>query len=68
MPVGATLTKGRWVFKIKFDVNGKPERFKARWVVRSFTEKAGITYATVVKPVSLKIMLALAAHYGYECK
>jgi hypothetical protein len=72
MPVGATLIKGRWVFKIKFDVNGKPERFKARWVVRGFTQKAGIdydeTYAAVVKPVSLKIILALAAHYGYECK
>jgi hypothetical protein len=72
MLMGATLIKGRWVFKIKFDVNGKPERFKARWVVRGFTQKAGIdydeTYAAVVKPVSLKIMLALAAHYGYECK
>jgi hypothetical protein len=30
IPVGAILIKGRWVFKIKFDVNGKPERFKAR--------------------------------------
>jgi hypothetical protein len=72
MPVGATLIKGRWVFKIKFDVNGKPERFKARWVVRGFTQKAGVdydeTYAAMVKPVSLKVMLALAAYYGYECK
>jgi hypothetical protein len=66
------LIKGRWVFKIKFDVNRKLERFKARWVVRSFTQKAGIdyheTYTAVVKPVSLEIILALAAYYGYECK
>jgi hypothetical protein len=70
--VKAILIKGRWVFKIKFDVNRKPERFKARWVVRGFTQKAGInydeTYAAVVKPVLLKVMLALAAYYGYECK
>jgi hypothetical protein len=56
MLVGATLINGRWVFKIKFDVNGKPERFKARWIVRGFTQKAGIdydgTYAAMVKPVT----------------
>jgi hypothetical protein len=42
MPVGVILIKGHWVFKIKFDINGKPERFKARRVVRGFTQKAGI--------------------------
>jgi hypothetical protein len=72
IPVKAILIKGRWVFKIKFDVNRKPERFKARWVVRGFTHKAGIyydeTYTAMVKPVLLKVMLVLVAHYGYECK
>jgi hypothetical protein len=72
IPVKAILIKGRWVFKIKFDVNRKPERFKARWVVRGFTQKAGIdydeTYTAIVKLVLLKVMLALVAHYGYECK
>jgi hypothetical protein len=72
IPVKTILIKGRWAFKIKFDVNRKPERFKARWVVRGFTQKAGIdydeTYAAMVKPVLLKVMLALAAHYGYEFK
>jgi hypothetical protein len=70
--LGAILIKGHWVSKIKFDINGKPERFKARWMVSGFIQKAGIDYdgiyTAVVQPVLLKIMLALAVYHSYECK
>jgi hypothetical protein len=33
-PPDARVLKGRWVFKIEHDVNGKPCRYKARWVIR----------------------------------
>jgi hypothetical protein len=41
-------------------------------VARGFTQIAGIdydeTYATVTKPVSIRILMAIVAHYNLECK
>ncbi len=30
--------KGKWVYKIKREVNNQITRFKARWVVKSYLE------------------------------
>ena len=69
---GSTVIRGRWVFTIKRDVDGHPCRFKARWVARGFTQRPGLdyeeTYASVTKPVSLKVIMALIAHYDLECQ
>jgi hypothetical protein len=72
VPQDANIIKGRWVFSIKADANGRPVRFKARWVARGFTQRHGVdyedTYASVTKPATVKIMLALAAKLNLECK
>ena len=69
---GSTVIRGRWVFTIKTDVDGRPCRFKARWVARGFTQRPGIdyeeTYAAVTRPLSLKVIMALVAHYDLECR
>lgn len=71
-PHNANIIAGRWVFTIKADADGNPTRFKARWVARGFTQKHGVdyedTYASVTKPATVKIMLALAAKLDLECK
>ena len=68
----ANIIKGRWVFTVKADANGRPVRFKARWVARGFTQRHRVdcedTYASVAKPSTVKIMLALAAKLSLECK
>jgi hypothetical protein len=67
-----TIVAGRWVFTLKADSEGRPTLFKARWVARGFTQKSGIdydeTYASVTKPATVKIMLALVARLDMECK
>jgi hypothetical protein len=72
VPQDANIIKGRWVFSVKADANGRPVRFKARWVARGFTQRHGVdyedTYASVTKPATVKIMLALAAKLNLECK
>ncbi len=58
------------MFKIKHGVHGEVERYKARLVARSFTQTFGVdyneTFAPVVKFVSIRCILALAAIENME--
>jgi hypothetical protein len=36
-PVGSNVVTDKWIFKHKFNSDGTLERYKARWVLRSFT-------------------------------
>jgi len=38
-PAGANMVTGKWVFKHKFHADGSFERYKARWVLRGFTQR-----------------------------
>jgi hypothetical protein len=71
-PDNVSLIKGRWVYTIKTDVNGKPAVFKARWVARGFTQQEGIdyneTYASVAKMGSIRVLLAITAAQNLECQ
>jgi hypothetical protein len=36
-PVGSNVITDKWIFKYKFNSESSLERYKARWVLRSFT-------------------------------
>jgi len=64
-PPGAHIISGKWVFRHKLNPDGSLERYKARWVVRGFTQRTGIdfgeTFTPVVKPATIRIVLTIAA-------
>jgi hypothetical protein len=63
-PSGTNVVSGKWIFKHKFNVDGTLERYKARWVIRGFTQRPGIdfdeTFSPVVKPAIVRTVLSLA--------
>ncbi len=64
LPNGRKIITGRWVFKIKYGLDGSILKYKARWVVHGYKQIAGIdftsTCAGVVKPASFRALFALA--------
>ncbi len=70
LPKGSKWVGCKWVFKTKRDSNGKIELYKARLVAKGYTEKDSVNYKETFLPISkkdsLRIIMALVAHYDLE--
>ena len=64
-PKGKSIVTSKWIYKIKHAADGNIEKYKARFVARSFSEKEGIDYeekfAPVARYTSIRTILSLAA-------
>jgi hypothetical protein len=64
-PPGANIVTGKWLFRHKLKADDTLERYKARWVVRGFTQRPGVdfseTFSPVVKSATVRVVLAIAA-------
>ena len=59
------LYLAKWVFTHKLKSDGTLDRYKARWVVRGFTQRASVDFGEkftpIVKPATIRIVLNIAA-------
>jgi hypothetical protein len=62
-PPGANIVTGKWIFHHKLKPDGSLDRYKARWVLRGFTQRAGVdygeTFSPVVKPATARTVLSI---------
>jgi len=67
-PAHANVVSGKWVFKNKFKSDGSLQRYKARWVLRGFTQRPGVdfgeTFSPVVKPGTVHTVFSLALSHS----
>ncbi|CAI7806410.1 unnamed protein product [Closterium sp. NIES-53] len=72
LPEGRKAITSKWLFKIKSDADGKIERYKSRLVAKGYQQKEKVDYkelfAPVVKPTTLRTLLAGAAINGWVVK
>ncbi len=65
LPSERKCVGSKWVFKEKLGPDGKTERYKARLVAQGYSQQQGLdydeTFSPVVRPESVRLMIALAS-------
>ena len=70
LPKGKRALKNKWVFRIKHEEHSSNPRYKARLVVKGFSQRKGVDFdeifSPVVKMTSIRTVLGLAASLDLE--
>jgi hypothetical protein len=69
-PEGRAVVNTMWIYKIKSDLDGNVSCYKARFVAKGCTQRAGLdyteTFAHVIRMVSLRLFLAISEAMDLE--
>jgi hypothetical protein len=69
-PEGKSVVTSRWLYKIKYVVDGNIENFKAQFVALGFSRVEGVdyddTFTLVARYTSIKAMISIASEMGWK--
>ena len=69
-PKDKSVVTLKWIFKIKHGADGRGENFKARFVVRGFSQTEDVDYDDIFSPVAwyttIHSIIAISASQGWN--
>jgi hypothetical protein len=67
LPAGRKSVGSKWLFKKKFNAQGKVEKYKARLVAKGYSQVEGIDFGEIFSPIakltSIRFLLSIAAYF-----
>ena len=70
LPKGKRALDNRWIYRVKHESNTMSPRYKAKLVVKGFSQRKGIDFNDIFSPVvkmsSIRTVLSLAATLDLE--
>jgi hypothetical protein len=68
-PPCTNVVIGKWIFRHKMTSDGSLDRYKAHWVLQSFTQRPGVdhdeAFSSVVKFATVQAVLSLAPSWDW---
>ena len=70
LPEGFRPIRNKWIYKRKKGLDGQMENYKARLVVKGYTQKEGVDYEEAFSQIamlkSIRILLSIAVSLDHE--
>jgi hypothetical protein len=70
LPLGKKPIGYKWVYKVKYKVDGTLDKYKAWLVAKGFSQREGIDYEETFSPIAkmstIHLILAMVAQQGWK--